>query len=129
MLQYQTPLLARFGLSCYGCCEPLDGRWNLLKKHVPNLRRASISPWSNQETAAAECDRQIIFSRKPSPALLAMEGSDETPIREDIRRTLALAGRCNLEFIMKDTMTFRNQPQRISAWARIAKQEIRARFG
>ena len=126
VLQYQAPLLARFGLSCYGCCEPLDGRWPLLKKHVPNLRRASVTPWADQETAADECGRQIIFSRKPSPALLAMEGIDERQIREDISETLSVAGRCNLEFIMKDTMTFRNQPQRLSTWVRIAKEEIGA---
>ena len=126
VLQYQAPLLARFGLSCYGCCEPLDGRWHLLKKYVPNLRRASVTPWADQETAAEECGRRIIFSRKPSPALLAMEEIDERQIREDIRKTLSAADGCNLEFIMKDTMTFRNQPQRLNTWTRIAKQEIGA---
>ena len=129
VLQYQAPLLARFGLCCYGCCEPLDGRWGLLKKHVPNLRRASVTPWANQEEAADECGRQIIFSRKPSPALLAMEGVDEKLIWEDIRKTLSVASHCNLEFVMKDTMTFRNQPERLNAWARIAKQEIFAHCG
>lgn len=126
VLQYQAPLLTRFGLSSYGCCEPLDGRWPLLKKQVPNLRRASVTPWADQEIAADECGRQIIFSRKPSPALLAMEGIDEGLIRGDIRQTLSVAGGCNLEFIMKDTMTFHNQPQRLSTWARIAKEEIGA---
>jgi len=129
VLQYQAPLLARFGLACYGCCEPLDNRWHVLKQYVPNLRRASVSPWANQEIAAAECDRQIIFSRKPNPALLAMEGMDGTLIRGDIRRTLSIAGTCNLEFVMKDTITFCNQPQRISTWARTAKQEIFAHLG
>ncbi len=27
VLPYQIPLLERFGLNCYGCCEPLDKRW------------------------------------------------------------------------------------------------------
>ena len=126
VLQYQAPLLARFGLACYGCCEPLDNRWRMLQQYVPNLRRASVSPWADQEIAAAECERQIIFSRKPNPALLAMAGFDDALIREDLRRTLSVAGTCNLEFIMKDTITFCNRPERIRAWARTAREEILA---
>lgn len=26
---YQRPILERFGLVCYGCCEPLDSRWKV----------------------------------------------------------------------------------------------------
>ena len=29
---YQYPLLDRFGLNCYGCCEPLNKRWEVVKK-------------------------------------------------------------------------------------------------
>ena len=54
-------------------------------------------------------------------------GPGQELIREDIRETLSAAGHCNLEFIMKDTMTFRDRPQRLAAWVRIAKQEISAR--
>jgi len=126
VLQYQTPLLTRFGPACYGCCESLDGRWPLLRKHISNLRRASVSPWADQEAAADECGREIIFSRKTSPALLATEGTDERLIREDIRQTLAAAGHCNLEFVMKDTMTFGNQPQRLAAWVETVRQEVDA---
>ncbi|MDP7287961.1 MAG: hypothetical protein QGH94_08205, partial [Phycisphaerae bacterium] len=35
---YQMPILERFGLNCYGCCEPLDNRWHVVKR-FPRLRR------------------------------------------------------------------------------------------
>lgn len=42
---YQLGIMERFGLNCYGCCEPIDPRWDTVKK-VPNLRRISTSPWA-----------------------------------------------------------------------------------
>ena len=47
VLPYQLPILERFGLNCYGCCEPLDKRWEYVKQ-IPRLRRVSVSPWSNR---------------------------------------------------------------------------------
>jgi hypothetical protein len=45
---YQLPLLERFGLNCYGCCEPLDKRWHIVKQ-LPRLPRISVSPWADRE--------------------------------------------------------------------------------
>jgi hypothetical protein len=44
VLRYQLPVLERFGLNCYGCCEPLHLKLQMLKRRVPRLRRVSISP-------------------------------------------------------------------------------------
>ncbi len=44
---YQLPLISRFGLSYYGCCEPVHTRIRILKQ-IPNLRRISVSPWCDQ---------------------------------------------------------------------------------
>ena len=33
ILPYQKTLLERFGLNCYGCCEPLDQRWDYVKQY------------------------------------------------------------------------------------------------
>ena len=38
---YQLPILERFGLNCYGCCEPLDSRWHVVRKNpapAPGVR-------------------------------------------------------------------------------------------
>ena len=67
---YQLPLLERFGLNCYGCCEPLHGRWSIIKE-IPRLRRVSVSPWANVPKMAEMLGADYIFSRKPSPADLA----------------------------------------------------------
>jgi len=43
-LQYEKRLLEKFGLSSYGCCEPLHKKVDLIFKHIPNIRRISMSP-------------------------------------------------------------------------------------
>ena len=32
---YQLPILDRFGLNIYGCCEPLDRRFDIVKRISP----------------------------------------------------------------------------------------------
>ncbi|HOM59248.1 MAG TPA: hypothetical protein PK770_05220, partial [Kiritimatiellia bacterium] len=51
VLQYQKPVMERFGLVCYGCCEPISERWHLLQ-NVPNIRRVSVSPTCNRAKMA-----------------------------------------------------------------------------
>jgi hypothetical protein len=122
---YQLPLLERFGLICYGCCEPVDGRWDILRQ-LPNLRRVSISPWSNRAKMAGQLGDRYIFSMKPNPAVLAMEGFDEERIRLDLRAELQNLRGCRVEIIMKDNHTIRNDPNRVVRWVQIAREEAGA---
>lgn len=118
---YQLPLLEKFGLNCYGCCEPIEKRWEYISK-IPNLRRVSVSPWSDQEVVAEQLGKNYIFSRKPNPSMICVS-FNEQGIRKDIRTTLDIAGNGVLEIIMKDTHTVQNEPSRISRWVEIALEE------
>jgi hypothetical protein len=119
---YQLPLLQRFGLTCYGCCEPVDGRWSILQQ-VSNLRRVSISPWSDRAKMAERLGDRYIFSLKPNPAALAAESFDEQRIRASLRADLQAARNCRVEVIMKDNHTIRHDPTRLTRWCRIAREE------
>ena len=59
-----------WGLTYYGCCEPLDGRMDLIRQ-IPNLRKVSISPWINVDRAVREVGSDYVFSYKPNPVILA----------------------------------------------------------
>ena len=61
-LQYEARLLARFGLGSYGCCEPLHRKVDIVKKHVPNLRIISMSPWVDVEVGAAAVGKDLVFA-------------------------------------------------------------------
>lgn len=127
VLPYQRPLLDRFGLNCYGCCEPLHNRWKQVRT-LPRLRRVSVSPWCDMEIMAEELKRDYIFSRKPNPSLVCVD-FDEENVRADLRQTLAIAGDCVLEIILKDTHTVQNQPERLRRWVQIAREEIDRHYG
>lgn len=126
-LQYERRYLARFGLACYGCCEPLHDKLEIVKT-IPNLRRISISPWADVRKCAEQLGGKYIFSWKPNPAVMAGETWDPARVRKEIRETLAItaAHGCVVEIVMKDTHTCRNKPERMSDWVRIAKEEAEA---
>jgi hypothetical protein len=126
VLPYQLPLLERFGLNSYGCCEPVHTRWKHIKK-VPRLRRVSVSPWCDQEFMAEALGRDVIFSRKPNPALVCVD-FDEEVVRKDLRKTLEVAGDCVLEIVLKDTHTVQNKPERLQRWVEITREEIDRRY-
>ena len=120
-LQYQLPMLERFGLNCYGCCEPLDTRLEVVKK-IPRLRRISISPWADLEISAESLEDKYIFSYKPNPSVLAAITLDEDLIRNLLREAVCIAEGCVLEMVMKDTHTVNHEPERIERWTEIAQE-------
>ena len=119
---YQNTLLERFGLNCYGCCEPLDNRWHIVKR-LPRLRRISVSPWANRAYMAEMLGDRYVYSLKPNPADLAMPEFDGDHIRSVLRKDLLAARGCRVEIIMKDTHTIRNDPSRVTQWVQIALEE------
>jgi hypothetical protein len=119
---YQLPILERFGLNCYGCCEPLDKRWRIIQK-IPRLRRVSISPWANLAYMAEMLGDRYVFSWKPAPVDLAMDTFDEDAIRVKLREGFRLTRHCRVEAIMKDNNTIGNDPSRVIRWVRIAREE------
>ncbi|MFZ4615506.1 MAG: hypothetical protein ACOYM2_04805 [Rectinemataceae bacterium] len=120
---YQLPILERFGLNCYGCCEPVDPRWHVLKR-IPRLRRVSVSPWANRPLMAEAMGKDFIMSLKPSPAPLAVATMDEDAIRLSLRKDLKDTRGCVVELIMKDNNTLGRRPERAKRWVEIAREEI-----
>jgi len=128
VLPYQVPVLERFGLNCYGCCEPVHQRLGSILENVPRLRRVSGSPWVDQAAMKDMIGDRYIFSRKPNPTLIC-NMFHEDRIREDLRQTLSIAGDGPLEIIMKDTHTVGGEPWRVGRWVEIAREEIERHVG
>lgn len=118
----EKPILDRFGLNCYGCCEPLNSRWNTVKGHS-RLRRVSCSAWADVDKMAAFLKGDYIYSHKPNPAVLAVEKIDEDLIRSELKQFYQKTKGCNVELMMKDNHTLGNNPGNIVRWAKIAREE------
>jgi len=119
---YQLPILERFGLNCYGCCEALDKRWDMIEC-IPKLRRVSVSPWADWGSMAEKLADRYIYSMKPHPADLAVPVLDEERIRKSLREAMKLTRDCCVEVIMKDNNTIGNNPENVIRWCRIAQEE------
>jgi len=121
---YQKPILERFGLNCYGCCEPLNQRWETVKE-IPRLRRVSVSDWADLEQMAEYLGQDYIYSWKPSPTPLSRSNIREEVVRQDLREALTAAKDNHLEIIMKDNHTLGNNPNNAVRWVEIAREEIK----
>lgn len=123
IIPYQKPIMERFGLSCYGCCEPLDPRWHHLKD-IKGLRRVSVSPWADINKMAEYLGKNYVYSRKPSPTPLADPNPDWVTIRAEMREFLKATRDCNVEVIMKDNHTFCKNSNNATDWCRMVKEEV-----
>jgi len=121
-LKHEARWFKRFGQNYYGCCEPLHHKVDILRRHIPRLRKISMSPWVDFHKAVAAMGREFIFAWKPNPAVFAAETWNPDYVRRDMEEKLHQARNCAVEIHMKDISTVRYQPQRLWEWARIAAE-------
>ena len=126
-LTHEKRILELFGLNSYGCCEPLHNKLDMVIKHIPRLRRVSISAWADIAKSADILQDKYIYSWKPNPAILAGEKFNAEAIREEVRDFCEKTRGCVTEIIMKDTHTVKHDPERMWEWVRITK-EVAAEF-
>lgn len=122
-LQYEKPFMERFGLSYYGCCEPLHTKIEILKR-VRNLRKISTSPWCDLGKMAEQIGTAYVVSLKPNPAHVAMDHWNPELVRNSLRESLCKLRGCRVEVILKDITTLRHEPARLAAWADVAMETV-----
>lgn len=120
-LRHEMRWLERWGLTYYGCCEPLDRKIEILRR-IPNLRKVSMSPKADAARGAEALGRQYVYSMKPNPAILAEDTWHLDRARSELHETLRKVRGCNVEIIMKDISTVRYEPQRLWQWANMAME-------
>jgi len=120
-LSYEIKWMEKFGLNYYGCCEPLDRKIDLLKK-IPNLRKISISPWADLDSAIEKMGKDYVISYKPNPAIFTADNWDPKNIRIELQKTFEKFRGYRVEVILKDISTVKYKPQRLWEWAKIATE-------
>lgn len=120
---YEAQWMDRFGLTYYGCCERLDHKIDILRQ-FRNLRKISVSPFSDLERAMEAIGPDYVVSFKPSSMLLAGTSWDPTESQKEILLACQLAKKygCSLEIVMKTIISLHNKPQRIWQWCDMASR-------
>jgi len=120
-IRYEKRLLEPFGLATYGCCEPLHNKMHVVRK-IANLRRVSMSPWVDIDVAAAEVGTDYVYTHKPNPTVVSMESWHVDLARARLREALAKTRHNVVEVNLQDLHTVRNEPHRLTEWARMAME-------
>lgn len=118
-------IMEQYGLASYGCCEPVHAIWDDCLSTLPNLRRASISPWCDEAFMGERLrGTKTIYFRKPSPNLLGVDKVlDEEMLRKHIRKTLDAAKGCKIEFSQRDVYTVHKNPEKVRRYVEIIREE------
>lgn len=128
LLQYQIPILSKFGLSAYGCCEDLTNKIDILRK-IPNLRRIAVSPFADVAKCAEQIGKDYILSYRPSPADMVSYGLDKDRIRSILKQDLESTKDCYIDITLKDVETVQSDPDRIKNWVILIRQIIDEIYG
>lgn len=119
-VEHDLKWLERFGLTYYGCCEPLDQKIPILRK-IKNLRKISVSPWNDSKKIIDAIGSDYVMSRKPNPAVVAMDTFSPELAEKEIREFMDLTDdSMHVELIFKDISTVRHDPRRLWEWEKIA---------
>ena len=124
LLQYQLPIIEKFGPIKYGCCEDLTRKIDLLRK-IPNLRTIAVAPSADVGRCVEQIGRDYVIAWHPNPTdMVASQNADESRIRKIIREELGkLKGSC-FHVLLKDIETVCGEPLRMKRWVEIVREEL-----
>ena len=124
LLDYQRPVLERFALVSYGCCENLTHKIGGVLS-IPNLRIFVSSAWTDlAKVVDAVGDRYTIMWRQKAGDVVFPD--DLSGQRRHLREGLRIAKGCYVQIVLRELQTLRGRMRRLHEWARIAKEEAAA---
>ena len=123
MLQYQKPIMERFGKAAYGCCEDMTAKIPLLKK-IKNLRRIAITPFSDVRKCAEQIGNDYVASYRPKPTDMVANGLNEDLVRTIVKRDYEILreNNCVFDITLKDVETIAGKPQNMIRWVELVRQ-------
>lgn len=120
LLQYQLPIMEKFGLTAYGCCEDLTRKVDMLRQ-VKNLRRFSVTPVADPAQCAAQVGTDYILSWRPNPADMICCGFDPDKIKRIVREAMEGMKGCHVDLNLKDVQTVGGRPELLRDWVQIVR--------
>jgi len=118
LLEYQKPILARAGLSAYGCCENLTHKTAGVLS-IPNLRIFVCSAWTDLgKVIEAVGDRYTIMWRQKASEVVFPD--DVSGIRAHLDDGMRRLRGCRYQVVLRELQTLAGHPDRLHVWAKLA---------
>jgi hypothetical protein len=120
-LPYIAKVGNMFGLTYYGCCEPLTDRFTMISKVLTNLRAVSVSGWNNLYKMADILGKDYVYSRKPTPTYISGMNANWENLKKDMEDTYKATKGQNLEIIFRDLYYISGDNERIRKWVEMTR--------
>ena len=93
---------------------------------MKNLRKASISPWCNEEFMGEQLRGSMVtYLRKPDATLLGVgKELDEGRVRACFRKTYEASKGCRLEIAQRDVYQINNTPDKVKRFVELARMGV-----
>lgn len=124
LLNYQMPIMQKFGLVSYGCCETLDRKIDMLRK-IPNLRRICIGPNADLKRSAEQIGKDYVISWRPNPSMVSFD-YDLDNCRKIVRKGFKEMQGCYVELMLKEMMTVQGDLKRLVEFTQMALEEAKS---
>ncbi len=123
LLAYQRPIMERWALVSYGCCENLTRKIDMLRS-VKNLRRIGVTPYADLSSCAEQIGADFLLSWRPGPTDLVCSQFDEKLIRERLGDGVAVCRENDNRFdiMLKDVEALAAGPESLRRWVEIARE-------
>lgn len=93
---------------------------------IPNLRKISVTPWADVDSACEQIGEKYVVASKPNPSALAYNHIDEEAVYEEISK-IALAikrNNCSADIVLKDITTVKYNPANLIKWHNVATRAL-----
>ncbi len=126
-LEYQRPIMERFGLMQYGCCENLTRKIDGVLS-IPNLRVFVLSAWTNAETLVERVQNRhtIMWRQKATDVTLDHDlGRLRARLHEGARRLRGLY----YQIVLRELQTLDGHLDRLHLWTQYAREAAEEHAG
>jgi hypothetical protein len=123
-LNYQKPIMARFGLAHYGCCENLSQKMEGVMS-IPNLRIFVCSAWTDLQRLIERVgsSRVIMWRQKATDVVFP---DDPETVRADLQAGARALQGCRYQIVLRELQTLAGHPDRLHDWTRLAIEAAEA---
>lgn len=130
LFRYQQPILERYGLAAYGCCEDLTQKIPIIRR-LKNLRRIAVSPFADPKKCAEQIGGDYVLSWRPNPSSACSYRVDEDFTRRELRQVMDCfdANGCVWDVTLKDLETTGGDPTAIVRWTAVVRDELERHYG
>lgn len=118
-LEYQRPILERFGAVSYGCCENLTLKVDDVLS-IDNLRIFVSSPWTDLEVVTPKCAERGVCIEWRQKATDVTFGGDLEGCSKHVERGLRVTQGVNRFIVLQEVQTLNHAPQRFRDWVSTA---------